>query len=348
MAPVSSFILPQQSMLLLEAWKPLHKDSEWACVNITHAQCNKFSALCCPDGCLCARIIAKMGTVDHAIVLDPGGVVERATDSDISKTGYTTIEVVERMAVVTKAKVPLARKLFVVLTDVVLPLCTPEEEDTNLNGVVDAMCVERFDKYTASILKQFTEEVYLVIFDHHTTQSRNFARIADLASSHGGRVRAFDVFHEATLSDCGYSEPSSWTALKLCVAWHKETPQQIEAATTDEIVACFVAAMGDAVNFRKPMCRKHLCREFSALLGLECVVGHKLSICAANELVKTCQQSILARGVHGLAKGMWLDLSKVDDMHMALQSLNAEVVGNASRFLDILKSAVLLAAENGF
>ena len=62
------------------------------------------------------------------------------------------------------------------------------------------MCVERFDKYTASILKQFTEEVYLVIFDHHTTQSRNFARIADLASSHGGRVRAFDVFHEATLS----------------------------------------------------------------------------------------------------------------------------------------------------
>ena len=344
MAPVSSFNFDKetQSRSLLEAWKPLHGDAEWACLNITHATCSKFNALCCPDGCLCARIMTKIGNVDHVTVLDPGAKAERTVGSDMSDTDYTAIEIMEQNAIVTHTKVPEAKKLFVIMSDMVLPLCTPDEEDAKTPEAVDALCVERFNKYTDSLLKHF-EQVHLVIFDHHTTQARNFARIAGLANAHDGSVQVLNVLSNATLS---YSEPSSWTALKLSLAWSKQNSQfQIKAATRMEIVACFAAAMGDAVNFRKPHCRQQLRYEFSELLDLGYVVDEKLAICAANELVKTGQQSVPAHGVHELAKGMWSDLSKVEYTHFALQDLNEAIIENSRRVYDILTGKIQPATD---
>ena len=114
--------LPETStpMPLQEAWKPRERKSgnkspKWASMLFTHCQCNKFSSRVCTDGVQCQKLFQKLGAIDTTCGLDPGCKVNEA------------LSFVEAAVRDCSEKTPGAEGIFLIVSDLTLPLCDTED-----------------------------------------------------------------------------------------------------------------------------------------------------------------------------------------------------------------------------
>ena len=305
---IISYNLSETALPLRDAWKPRKqsKDSpKWACAQLTHCQCNRWSAQACTDGCICKYCFSKVGDVHHSCALDPGCKVSDA------------LSIVKTTAAECKLRVPTALGVFIILSDVSLPLC--DDEDLARSAGNDEVCVASLNAYIEA-LRLYFQEVEVVAFDHHHQGRLDFLRLAPRAR---GGWSLHNVHSDGTLE---YAEPSSWLAMNMGVAW--EVPYSAE-----EIAVVFACAYGDAALMWKDACRDALRKEVTKHLGLSQLVTEEACLNAVAVVDRAGQNSDAAQRLHSLLKAMWSDQAVVAEVDAALESTNQEMLDAGGKVL---------------